>query len=938
MNPVRDNYKHVVVILILITSFLTNFFIPPALAYSLMPEFIYEVGLRFYSQGRYDEALTEFRKALLLEPDYEPALKFIRIIEGGEIPQEEKPGITYYRGDAINEALDLMEIKKERRPAQKAQRPVVRDIEPFLKKTAPYKIIKLGPFLNGPGRPILVGLDENFRQLLQPIEIEQGKNLLIQGKNITRFLVTNPEIVAAEKKGPDELLLLGKEIGYTYLHLWDDNGRWTTELLGIFPKPEVTEYEELLRREQESARNFKLRYNLDWVSSYSGDNIDTLNRSSYSWAHSLNLTGPTPYGNIDSSASIRTSTLSTDLTYFKLRLTNGVLGPFEKFNLYAFDFAPNISNLAFSGTGLRGAMLNSPAFSEKIDYTVFWGTDGGGRYGDLSPGLAKGRSSFLEGVNLGYSPDKMQNYRATVVHGYGKDRASNLKDYGYDLINNWILGNWKLGYEVANDTDVFAHILNSRYSGKNLNFNLEVRDVDKNYYTITGGGWRQGEIGALIDLSYAPYEKIAIISNLNVFKDRLYPAEDNPNRLNEDFTLSATYQLDNTASLGAGYTLQNYLGRLSQYRYQSQNLNLNKNFKLIRDISTYVNYYHQDNDNFSAPASSYFSDRLYSGIRLNLIGELYYYINKELNWLKEKNTKITSNPHALETGFNWSSRLADSPFYTTINFTYRDEEDTISNLSLLSGEDYIEGSSQLSYRPRPDTELYGSLRARNVWADSPTASKRIEMSFNAGMRYLWDTGFHWDAIGNIEGYVFKDLNSDGLWQSDEPPVEGITLWLGKEKKEVSDIFGYYKFKQVKIRKGNVSVDVSTLPSGFVLTVPDIQEANIKHKQTSRIDFGISSRSEIYGLIFEDKNGNGAYDKDDIGVSGVVIILDDDKKAITDGSGRYSFRNASVGKHTVKLDINSLPIKYLPKTPISKDLELFEGMSFIHNIPLQKIKD
>lgn len=914
--------RQVFVILILITSFLTSSFIPLADAYTMMPDFIYEIGLKFYQEGRYAEALTEFRKTLLLEPDYEPARKFIRIIEGEEAPPKE--AVTYYsRGDAINEALDLMELKKEGRPprAREAVTPFAPEIKLLLQKITPYKSIKL---------------DENFSQIPQPIEVEQGKNLLIQGNNITRFLITNPEIVAAEKKGVDEVLFTGKEIGYTYAHIWDDNGRWTVELLGVFPKPEVSEYEELLRREEETARNFKLRYGIDWSSYESGPNIDNLSRSNYAWAHILSLSGPTPYGNFNSSASIRAVSLSTDLSYLTMNLTNGVLGHFEKFNIYGFDITPKISNLAFGGTSLRGVMLNSPAFNQKLDYTVFWGTDGGGRFGDLSPGLTKGRESYVEGVNVGYFPTKKQSYRATIAHGYGKERFDYLKDYGYDLTNNWTFGNWKLGYELASDSDVFAHILASHHNKSNLNLGVEFRDIAKEYFSINGAGWRQGEIGVLANLNYSPYEKIAITSNLNVYKDRLYPAEDNPDRLNEDFTLGTTYQINNTASLNAGYTLQNYLGRVSQYRYNSQNLSINKTFKLLRDVYTFFSYSHQDNDNYASPASSYLNDRLYSGIRLNLIGELYYYINKELNWLKEKNTKTTSNPHALETGLSWSSRLSDSPFYTSLNFTYRDEEDTVSNLSLLSGEDYIEGYSQLSYRPQPDIELYGALRARNVWADSPTVSKRIEMSFNAGMRYLWDSGFHWDAVGNIEGYVFKDLNSDGLWQSDEPPVEGIRLYLGKDKKQISDIFGYYIFKQVKARKGSVNVDISTLPGGFVLTVPDTQEANIRHRQTARLDFGISSRSEIYGIVFEDKNDNGAYDQDDLGVSGVVIVLDSGKKTTTDEYGRYSFRTTTAGKHTLKLIINTIPIKFLPQTSIYKDVELAEGMSFIHNIPLQKI--
>ena len=77
-------------------------------------------------------------------------------------------------------------------------------------------------------------------------------------------------------------------------------------------------------------------------------------------------------------------------------------------------------------------------------------------------------------------------------------------------------------------------------------------------------------------------------------------------------------------------------------------------------------------------------------------------------------------------------------------------------------------------------------------------NKHIEANFNAGIRFLWDTGINWQAVGDIEGYVFKDLNSDGIMERDKPPVEGIKVWLGKNRSTVTDIFGYYKFKNVRI--------------------------------------------------------------------------------------------------------------------------------------------
>jgi hypothetical protein len=212
------------------------------------------------------------------------------------------------------------------------------------------------------------------------------------------------------------------------------------------------------------------------------------------------------------------------------------------------------------------------------------------------------------------------------------------------------------------------------------------------------------------------------------------------------------------------------------------------------------------------------------------------------------------------------------------------------------------------------------------------------MSFNAGMRYLWDTGLSWESVGNIEGYIFKDYNSDGLRQRDEPPVQGVKMWLGKDKFQVTDMFGYYKFKGIRARRAYVSLDSSSLPPGFVLTVPLIQEVIIENNRTLRLDFGIISQTQISGLVFEDTDGNSQFNKEDKGIANVAIVLEDGKKAITDAGGKYSFMNISPGEHTLTLDLNSLPVNYLPRVPLAKKITLFEGVTYFHSIPLKRIEE
>ena len=59
-------------LIIVLTLCFLNSTLIPGFAYSMLPDFLYESGVKFYNAGRYDEALHEFKKALLVKPDFQP--------------------------------------------------------------------------------------------------------------------------------------------------------------------------------------------------------------------------------------------------------------------------------------------------------------------------------------------------------------------------------------------------------------------------------------------------------------------------------------------------------------------------------------------------------------------------------------------------------------------------------------------------------------------------------------------------------------------------------------------------------------------------------------------------------------------------------------------------------------------------------------------------
>ncbi|MDD5120488.1 MAG: SdrD B-like domain-containing protein [Candidatus Omnitrophica bacterium] len=910
-------------------------------ARSQIAEYLCEYGISYFKNGDLEQAEHEFKKALIAEPGYPAAIYYLQLIRemsGRPAPDDEfiatdyPPAASLGRQAVMENTLNRVNIKETLGKTEGLSESQI--FIPELERGIP-----TGESVKRrlPSKYFIA--DPNFT-LQQPIEIEEGKYVVISGNNIQRFLVVQPELLYVERVNNNEISVMAKGRGFASIVVWDDSGRTSIECTGILPIPETPTLEEVARKEEESMGNFKLRYNLDWYSYYTGNRIQTIHRSgNYSWIHNLRMNGATPYGLLDSSVTMRVLPGTTDMTYVSAGLTNGNIGDFKGFNIRAGDYNPYFNNLAIPAPDLRGVYFYSPAFDNKLDYSVFWGRENGGRYGTLALTDYKALHSFMSGFNLNYSPSSWQNYKFSVAHGWGRNRQENLKDYAYDLMGSWNFGNYGYNYEIASDTKNLAQLFTTSYKGKELDARLQFRDIDKEFVSITGPGWRQGEFGALLNLSYLPTDKLTLTQRVDIYRDRLYPAEDNQNRFNEDLDTTINYKVDPLTNVEATYTLQNDLGKISQTRYQSGGLGASRLFSVFgKEVSTYLKYSHQDNKSYTSPTLDYENEKIFAGLRFSVIGALYYYYNRELNWLTEKSTSNHVRPNVTETGLDWYDRIGKTPFWGSLRFTYRDEERANSPLSFLAGEDYIEGYSELSYRPSSGQEIYASARVRNIWKEnSATAISRVEASFNVGMKLLWDTGIRWDAVSSVSGYVFKDYNSNGLLDRDEPPVFGIKVWLGKNKYQITDELGYFKFVNVRGKVAYVTLDTGSLPAGYVLTVPVTQGVPIANASSNKVYFGITSRSEIRGVVFEDTNGDGVYSVGEKGVAGVAITMDGTKTVISGIDGRYTYPQAQAGEHELVADLNSIPVYYLPLVSLKKKFPLQEGESSVWNIPLRRIE-
>lgn len=192
------------------------------------------------------------------------------------------------------------------------------------------------------------------------------------------------------------------------------------------------------------------------------------------------------------------------------------------------------------------------------------------------------------------------------------------------------------------------------------------------------------------------------------------------------------------------------------------------------------------------------------------------------------------------------------------------------------------------------------------------------------------------VLGN---YVWYDTNGDGVQQSTELGVPGVTVTLyrpgvgldgiggnGDDALPVASMItgqdGQYLFGNLEA--GTYQVHFGTLPSGVGFTIQNTPGDNGNNTNSDAtpatgltstivltageadlsIDAGVfSPRAVIGNFVWADANGNGIQESIELGVPGILVTLYDNlnnpvSTAITDAGGFYLFPSVAPGTYTI----------------------------------------
>ncbi len=171
-------------------------------------------------------------------------------------------------------------------------------------------------------------------------------------------------------------------------------------------------------------------------------------------------------------------------------------------------------------------------------------------------------------------------------------------------------------------------------------------------------------------------------------------------------------------------------------------------------------------------------------------------------------------------------------------------------------------------------------------------------------------------LGSVSGTKFEDLNANSVRDSNESGLAGWNITINGTdsitgttvtQTTTTDADGNYNFTGLTAGTYTIS---ETLKDGWVQTAPTTGTYTVTITSGANItgqDFGNKKKFSIYGMKFNDRNGNGKRDAGEEGLAGWHIKLVGyytltgtvvNREEITDANGNYGFMDASPGIYQV----------------------------------------
>ncbi|OGW74966.1 MAG: hypothetical protein A2Z72_07555 [Omnitrophica bacterium RBG_13_46_9] len=206
-----------------------------------------------------------------------------------------------------------------------------------------------------------------------------------------------------------------------------------------------------------------------------------------------------------------------------------------------------------------------------------------------------------------------------------------------------------------------------------------------------------------------------------------------------------------------------------------------------------------------------------------------------------------------------------------------------------------------------------------------------QILFRCNWGFDYNSPYKW---AKIKGYVFRDLNANGVFDSGDEGIKDALIIIPDEIMAQTDKKGHYYMNEIIPGSKTVKLDVKTLPMELAVLYDNVVEVDIKKSQTEEVNFPLVVLGSLRGRVFVDENENDIYDIGEEGLEDVDVVLGPEGRwTRTDENGKFSFDFVKPGAFELMINPSKIPIRYKlisdrKKEGILNQGEDIEDLSFI----------
>ncbi|UCG50474.1 MAG: hypothetical protein JSW58_09675 [Candidatus Latescibacterota bacterium] len=293
----------------------------------------------------------------------------------------------------------------------------------------------------------------------------------------------------------------------------------------------------------------------------------------------------------------------------------------------------------------------------------------------------------------------------------------------------------------------------------------------------------------------------------------------------------------------------------------------------------------------------------------------YGFDGSSVNDVRPTNLALVRGPGAYSNGTH------PQPLF---QYFYDHDDDAQTPLLLFgdsSGDGKLSGAEIPGVTPMPDSLLARIRKVRiTVVSESDNFNKKFKdtdgfLTVSMNSEVFVRNATRSNSV--VYGYVYHDLNGDGVLDTDDIGIPNVTVKLvGTNREAVTNSYGVY---YMPVSPGDYTIREED-PPGYISTTPNTVNADVSSGSAVQINFGDQTGSAvgiIRGTVFDDLDMDGVRTNGEAGLPDVLISLDTGEQVHTNAEGRYQFVMPVGGYVVVETD----PDGYGSTTPNSADADI-----------------